>query len=94
MAYDVSEVITLGIGTPAEITPFILLGLDANPGGAITIGYEADMNTRLLVYLRAYYTVSAGDLTTLVRKWMNEQTTGDANQRLQKLITDATNAMT
>lgn len=91
MAYEIGEVITLGIGTPSEIGPLITFGLTQGTGP--TMPYIADMDTRLLVYLRTLYSVPTGDLTTLVRRYLDAQTTGSANQRMQKLIADATAAM-
>ncbi|MHB1260313.1 MAG: hypothetical protein ACYC2H_01215 [Thermoplasmatota archaeon] len=32
---DIHQVITLGIGTPSDITHFILVGLSANPFGVV-----------------------------------------------------------
>jgi hypothetical protein len=63
---------------------------DASAGALPFVG---DMNTRVLAYLRDYYTVSEGDLTTLATRYMNELTTGDRNQKWHQLVQDATDAM-
>jgi hypothetical protein len=62
--------------------------------GGVMIGVYNDMNTRLLVYLQAYYSTSQHDLTTLADRHLNEQTSGDRTQKVKQLIQDATDAMT
>lgn len=37
---DINQMITLGIGTPADIEHFILVGLNANPSVAAVIATE------------------------------------------------------
>jgi len=49
-----------------------------------------DLNTRIAVYLRAFYSSPNGDPTTLVVKYLNEECTGEYTARLHKLIDDAT----
>lgn len=63
--------------------------------GGVVIGFVADLNTRLKVYLCAYYSVSASnDLTFLVQRYLREDATGDYTARMRQLIRDATEAMT
>ena len=52
-----------------------------------------DLNAQLMVYLRDYYSVSGGDLTTLATRYMNELTTGDRNQKFLQMVQDALDAM-
>ncbi len=59
----------------------------------VTIGVYGDMNTRMLVYLRAYYSSASDDLTTLTTRYLNELTTGDRNQKMKALMQAATDAM-
>lgn len=62
--------------------------------GGIVIGYVADLNTRLRVYLCAYYGLSgAQDLTMLVNRYLRNDATGDYTARMRQLIRDATDAM-
>jgi hypothetical protein len=68
--------------------PGILWGAVA----AIIIGFYLDMNTRLMAYLRESYSVSGGDLSTLVQRDLAART-GDMTARHQALIQDATDAM-
>lgn len=56
------------------------------------LAFVQDLNTRLLVYLRYLYSVTGGDLPTLVARYM-AAATGDANRRMLTLIRDATAAM-
>jgi hypothetical protein len=60
--------------------------------GAVSIAYVDDMNTRLRLYLEAYYSIS-GSLTPLVTRYLNEQTSGDRTQKMKMLIQAATDAM-
>lgn len=62
--------------------------------GGVVIAFVADLNTRLHVYLCAYYSASASsDLTALVTRYLNEDATGDYTARMRQLIADATEAM-
>lgn len=67
------------------------------PGIAWAVGaaleFVLDLNTRMIVYLRDHFSVTGGDNTTLVRRKMDELTTGDANQKFLQIIADATAAM-
>lgn len=62
-------------------------------GSAVTLGFVLDMNTRLYVYIKSHYSLTGGDLTTLMQRYLNELS-GDMNGRLRKLVKDATDAMT
>jgi hypothetical protein len=63
--------------------------------GGILIGYYNDMNTRLRVYLLAYYGLSGGrDLTTLTQQYLGTLSGTERTARMQRLIADATAAMT
>ena len=57
----------------------------------VVIGVYADMNTRIAAYLRTTYSVSEGDLTSLVQRNLAERT-GEYTARMQALIADATAA--
>jgi hypothetical protein len=59
---------------------------------AIIIGVYNDMNTRLMAYARAKFSVSGGDLSSLVQRDLAART-GDYTARKQALIADATEAM-
>lgn len=50
-----------------------------------------DANTALLAFLRTYYSSSNGDLTTLMRRYLNENpgTQKDVHACGKKLVTDA-----
>jgi len=48
-----------------------------------------DLNTRLAVYLRGYYSHPAGDLTTLINRYL-ASLSGDYNNRWNKMVDDAT----
>ena len=64
------------------------------PIGPGTLADGTDLHTRLLVYLQFLYSSTNGDLTTLTRRYLDAQTSGDATQRMQALIAaaiDATN---
>lgn len=62
--------------------------------GGVAIAFVADLNTRLKVYLCAYYAAPASsDLTTLVTRYLRDDATGDYTARMRQLITDATEAM-
>jgi hypothetical protein len=55
--------------------------------------FVLDMNARLYRYLCSHFSVSSGDLTSLVNRHMDAQTSGDRNQRFHALIQEATDAM-
>lgn len=60
---------------------------------AASLAFVFDLNTRVRVYLCDLYSMPAGsDLTSLVFRYVNSQT-GEMTARIQKLITDATDAM-
>lgn len=61
---------------------------------SIVIGIYQDLNTRLFVYLCAYYgtNTATSDLTTLTNRYLKELT-GDYTARMRRLIQDATDAM-
>ena len=63
-------------------------------GVAAALAFVLDLNTRLMVYLRDYYSVTGGDLTYLTNKYLNALTTGDRTQKMRRLIQDATDSMT
>lgn len=48
------------------------------------------MNTRLMVFLRSFYSVTGGDLTTLATRYLNEEKTGDFTARWKAMEEDAT----
>jgi hypothetical protein len=48
-----------------------------------------DLNTRIAVYLRSYYSAPDGDATTLVVRYLNSLS-GEYTARLKRLIEDAT----
>jgi hypothetical protein len=49
-----------------------------------------DVNTAMLLYLRDRYTSVAGDLTSLLTRYLNTEVTADsATARFQFLITEA-----
>lgn len=53
------------------------------------IPFILDMNTRLFVYLKTFYTEGAGaDLTTMMSRYLRGLT-GDYDTRFRKLIQDA-----
>jgi hypothetical protein len=56
---------------------------------AVTGNSILDLNTRIAVYLRAYYSQPSGDATSLVQRYLQELS-GDYNARLRRLIDDAT----
>jgi hypothetical protein len=89
----VAVVPTGTIGAAARQTVrWLYSGILAQAG--IIIGYYADMNTRLRVYLVAYYGLSgAQDLSTLTQRYLDGLPTGDRTQKMQQLINDATGAM-
>ena len=62
------------------------------PLGPGSLPAGTDINTRLLVYLQYLYSSSNRDLTTLTRRYIDAQTSGDATQRMQALIAAATSA--
>lgn len=61
---------------------------------AALLDFVLDKNTRLMAYLRDFYTVSAGDLTTLSTRYLREECTGEYTARFRQLEHDATDAMT
>lgn len=61
-------------------------------GAAAVLDFVLDMNTRIMVFLRDFYTVSGGDLSTLTAKYLAEEKTGEYTARMQGLIQDATDA--
>ena len=71
----------------------LVWGPNVWPSSGVSIQLEPDMNTRLLLYLQAYYSVTNPDLTTLATRYMNGLTTGDRNQKFKQMMQDATDAM-
>jgi hypothetical protein len=63
-------------------------------GAAALLTFVLDLNTRLMVFLRDYYGVTGGDLTTLADQYMDAMTDGDRTERFERLIQDATDSMT
>lgn len=61
-------------------------------GAAAVLAFVFDLNTRLMVYLRSYYSVSGGDLSTLVSRYL-AGLSGDYNARMRRLVQDANDAM-
>lgn len=59
----------------------------------IALAFVLDLNTRLRVYLSEYYSLPAtADTTAMTQRYLAAQT-GEYNARFQKLIRDATDAM-
>lgn len=81
---------TLGAGDRQHIA-FSYSGILA--GATAALAFVLDVNTRIMVYLRDLYAVSAGENTALTRRRMDALSSGDANQRLLQIIADATAAM-
>lgn len=59
----------------------------------VTIAFVSDLNTRLLIYLQAYYATSENDLNVLTQRYLQNELTGDYTLRMRQLIADATDAM-
>ena len=49
-----------------------------------------DMNTRIMVFLRDFYSVTEGDLTSLVYRYLREEKTGEYTARWKAMEEDAT----
>jgi hypothetical protein len=49
-----------------------------------------DLNTRIAVFLRAFYSAPNGDPNTLIVKYLREEVGGEYTARLKRLIEDAT----
>lgn len=81
------------VGAAARQTiRWLYAGILATTG--VVIGIVGDLNTRLRVYLCAYYELDdSTDLTAMVVRYLRDDATGDSTQRFQQLITDATEAM-
>jgi hypothetical protein len=58
-----------------------------------TLAFVLDLNTRIAVYLRDLYSAPGADVSTLICRYLAAQT-GEYTARFQKLIQDATDAMT
>lgn len=65
-------------------------GVGASAG--VSIPYTADMNTRLMLYLQAYYASNVQDLTTLLMRYLSELS-GDWTARMSQAMQAATAAM-
>lgn len=79
-------------GAVRQAIAFLYSGILAQAG--VAIAYVQDLNTRLRVYLLAYYGLTGSkDLTTLADRYMDAMTTGDRTQRFRRLMQDATDAM-
>lgn len=57
------------------------------------LAFVLDLNTRLCVFLRDFYSQPTGELTTLASKYLREEVSGDMNVRFRQLVTDANTAM-
>jgi hypothetical protein len=57
-----------------------------------SLGFTLDMNTRIMQYLRSQYSVTGGDLPTLINRDLAGRT-GDYTARMKALMADATAAM-
>ena len=57
---------------------------------AVVGNTNPDMNTRILVFLRTFYSVTGGDLTTLATRYLKEEKTGEFTARWKALEDDAT----
>lgn len=59
---------------------------------AVTGNSILDLNTRLSVFLNAFYGTSADpdELTTILDRYLEEEKTGDYTDRLNETIDDAT----
>jgi hypothetical protein len=64
--------------------PGVLWGALVNLGNTIL-----DLNTRIAVYLRAYYSLPGADSTSLIQRYLRELS-GDYTARFKRLIEDAT----
>jgi hypothetical protein len=62
-------------------------------GAATLLAFVQDVNSRLAVYLRDFYSAPGGDLNVLLVRY-HAANTGDLNARLHKAVDDATEAMT
>lgn len=62
-------------------------------GAQVLLDFVLDLNTRLTVFLRDFYS-STSDLPTLSTRYLAEEVTGDYNVRWRQLVQDATDAMT
>jgi hypothetical protein len=60
---------------------------------AVALAFILDLNLRLYRYLCSHFSVSSGDLTSLVNRHLDAQTSGDRTQRFHALIQEATDAM-
>lgn len=81
---------TISVGIRQAIA-FLYSGIAAV---SVVIAYVADLNTRLHVYLCAFYArPETADLNAMTRLYLDEETTGEYTARMQQLITDATEAM-
>jgi hypothetical protein len=60
---------------------------------AAALAFVLDLNTRLAVYLRDFYSQPTGEVTTLSRKYLNEEVSGDMNVRFRQMVTNANTAM-
>jgi hypothetical protein len=49
-----------------------------------------DMNTRIAVFLRAFYTAPGADLTSLIYRYLREEKTGEYTARWKAMEADAT----
>jgi hypothetical protein len=58
--------------------------------GVIVGNTILDINTRIAVYLRSFYSAPNGDPNTLIVKYLREEVGGEYTARLKRLIEDAT----
>lgn len=61
-------------------------------GAQAALGFVLDLNTRLAVYLRDFYSNPDLDLTTGIQRYLSSLS-GEWTARFQRLIQDATDAM-
>jgi hypothetical protein len=84
----VADIISLGIGAPGGITPFILVGLSPGAGGGGGAGVIAssDLTTQFVDYMQVLRDASGGgDTTTLIAKDLpNVDAGADLNTRYKK----------
>lgn len=57
------------------------------------LAFVLDLNTRIAVYLRDFYTAPTAEVTPLTGRYLNTLT-GDMTARWRTLVQDATDAMT
>ena len=61
---------------------------------AAALAFVLDMNTRLSVYLRDFYGLPTADPLPLLRRYLEDETSGEFAARFRQLMAAATGAMT